>query len=110
MFRLISHKVFLVAFSLLVGGASCFSACTSKKIYPTSSERRSVASSSAVININTADVSQLEKLPLIGQGLAMKIVEHRDRHGPFREPQHLLMVDGISEKRFREIRHLITVE
>jgi competence ComEA-like helix-hairpin-helix protein len=67
-------------------------------------------SSSARININTASVNELETLPGIGKGLAERIVEHRKKYGPFRRPEHLIIVRGISDKRFRAIRDLITVE
>jgi competence protein ComEA len=104
------HKVYLVFFSLLVTGVIFFSACTSTRIESSFSEQKTrAAAGPASININTADVLELEKLPQIGRGLATKIVEHRNRYGPFRKPEHLLVIDGISEKRFREIRHLITI-
>src|SRR2546423_1270520 len=61
-------------------------------------------------NINTASVKELENLPGIGKGLAERIVEHREKYGPFRRPEHLIMVRGISDKRFRALRALITVE
>jgi competence ComEA-like helix-hairpin-helix protein len=64
----------------------------------------------ARININTASAQELEKLPRIGRGFAQRIVEHREKWGAFRRPEHLLMVRGISDKRFRALRDLITVE
>ena len=68
------------------------------------------AKSSLVVNINTASEKELEKLPGIGRGLAERIVEHREKYGPFRRPEHLIMVRGISDKRFRALRDSITVE
>jgi competence protein ComEA len=62
------------------------------------------------ININTASGAELEKLPGIGKGLAERIVEHRERFGPFRRTEHLIIVRGISDRRFRTLRDLITVE
>jgi competence ComEA-like helix-hairpin-helix protein len=62
------------------------------------------------ININTASAEELEKLPGIGRGYAQRIVEHRERYGPFRRPEHLIMVRGLSDKRFRALRGWITVE
>jgi competence ComEA-like helix-hairpin-helix protein len=62
------------------------------------------------ININTASTGELEKLPGIGRALAARIVEHREKYGPFRRPEHLLMVRGISDKRFRGLRELITTQ
>lgn len=62
------------------------------------------------ININTASAKELETLPGIGQGLAERIIEHREKFGPFRRPEHLIIVRGISGKRFRTLRELIVVE
>jgi len=62
------------------------------------------------ININTASEKELEKLPGIGRGLAERIVEHRAKYGRFRRREHLIMVRGISDKRFRALRDSITVE
>jgi len=62
------------------------------------------------ININTAPANELETLPGIGKGLAERIIEHREKHGPFRRPEHLIIVRGISDKRFRALRDLITVD
>jgi competence ComEA-like helix-hairpin-helix protein len=62
------------------------------------------------ININTASPQELEALPGIGKALAERIIEHREKYGPFRRPEHLLIVRGISDKRFQNLRDLITVE
>ena len=64
----------------------------------------------ARININTASAVDLEKLPGIGKALAERIVEHREEFGHFRRPEHLIIVRGISERRFRALQDLITVE
>jgi competence protein ComEA len=65
---------------------------------------------SSRININIAPARELERLPGIGQGLAERIISHRERFGPFRRPEHLIIVRGISDKRFRALRDLITVQ
>ena len=62
------------------------------------------------ISLNRASREELEKLPGIGPALAERIVEHRTRYGPFRRVEHLLMVRGISDRRFREMRPHITAE
>lgn len=62
------------------------------------------------ININTASTKDLEGLPGIGKGLAERIIEHRQKYGPFAKPEHLIMVRGISEHRFLALRDQITVE
>jgi competence protein ComEA len=62
------------------------------------------------IDINTASAAELEKLPGIGKGLAERIIEHRETFGPFRRTEHLIIVRGISDRRYRALRDLITVE
>ncbi|MGH9928424.1 MAG: ComEA family DNA-binding protein [Pyrinomonadaceae bacterium] len=64
----------------------------------------------SLININTASRQELEKLPGVGQGIAERIVAHREQYGPFRRAEHLMMVRGISDRKFRELRAMIAVE
>lgn len=62
------------------------------------------------VSINFAPREELERLPGVGPALAARIVEHRERHGPFRRLEHLLLVRGISERRLRELRPFITIQ
>ncbi len=62
------------------------------------------------ININTASLKELEELPGIGPALAARIVAHREQYGRFRRAEHLLMVSGIGDRRFRKMRAFISVE
>lgn len=62
------------------------------------------------VNINSATEEELKTLPGIGDELSARIVIYRKRSGPFRKPEHLLLVDGISEGRLKEILPFITVE
>jgi competence ComEA-like helix-hairpin-helix protein len=66
--------------------------------------------SASAININTANAAELEKLPRVGKETARKIIEHREKYGAFRRPEHLILVRGMSDKKFREIRNLVKVE
>lgn len=63
-----------------------------------------------MININTASAAELEKLPHIGAKTAQAIVEYREKFGGFRKPEHLLLIQGISDEKFREVKSLIKVE
>ena len=60
------------------------------------------------ININKASVAELEALPYIGRTTAEAIVAYREANGPFRRPEHIMLIRGVSEKRFLEIQRLIT--
>ena len=64
----------------------------------------------ARVSINRSSREELEGLPGIGPALAARIVEHRERYGRFRRPEHLMMVRGISERRFRHLRPFVTAE
>ncbi len=81
--------------------------CSSRVVYEP--QARSTASPSA-ININTATADELEKLPHIGRKTAEAIVDHRERHGAFRRVEHLMLIRGVSEARFAEIRPLMRTE
>ena len=61
------------------------------------------------ININTAGVEELTKLPGVGPATAKAIVHQRERHGPYRRVEELLIVRGISRARLRAIRPYIRV-
>jgi competence protein ComEA len=51
------------------------------------------------INVNTADASALAKaLNGVGPAKAKAIVAYRDKNGPFKSPDQLAMVEGISQK------------
>jgi competence ComEA-like helix-hairpin-helix protein len=63
-----------------------------------------------LVFINEASREELESLPGIGPALAARIVEHRERFGRFRRAEHLLLVRGISERRFLQLRPYVTAE
>ena len=68
---------------------------------------RSVTMEDARINVNSASEEDLEALPGIGPALSAAIVAYREAEGPFREPEDLLQVSGIGEKKLQGIRDLI---
>jgi competence ComEA-like helix-hairpin-helix protein len=70
----------------------------------------SLQKANQLVNINTASANELETLPGIGKGLAERIIDHRQRFGPFRRTEHLIIVRGISDRRFRALRDLVTVK
>lgn len=48
-----------------------------------------------VINLNTADIYDLQRLPGIGEKRAQDIITYRAEHGPFRAADELTKVSGI---------------
>ena len=61
------------------------------------------------INLNTASGTELMRLPYVGQTVARRILEHRSKHGPFKRLQDVIVIKGLSAKRYREIAHLIRI-
>src|SRR5215813_14118362 len=100
----------LLVFVLIFSFAACAKRSRSVRNDITSLSKIQNNSPIGRININTASARELEGLPGIGKGLAERIIEYRQKYGPFRRPEHLIMVRGISEHRFLAMRDQITVE
>jgi len=62
------------------------------------------------LDLNTSTVQQLKTLPGIGPKLAQRIIEFRDKNGPFRIIEELQEVKGIGERRLEQLRPLITAK
>ena len=61
------------------------------------------------VNINTAPVDELERLPGIGPVLAAEIVAYRLEHGQFANIEAIQAVPGIGPGIFEQIQPFITV-
>jgi competence protein ComEA len=62
------------------------------------------------ISINRADAWLLDALPGIGPTSAQKIIDYREANGPFISVYELLLVSGIGQSTFDDMKDLITVE
>ncbi|GAA2860830.1 hypothetical protein GCM10010472_17690 [Pseudonocardia halophobica] len=61
------------------------------------------------IDLNHATVEQLDALPGVGPVTAQRIVDWRTRNGRFARVDQLREVEGIGERRFAQLRELVTV-
>ena len=67
------------------------------------------AATAGVVNINTASAAELEALPGVGAKTAARIVEYRQKNGPFKKIEELMNVRGVGEKNFLKLKPQITV-
>lgn len=61
------------------------------------------------ININKATIKELIKLKKVGAKVAEKIVEYREKNGPFAKPEDIMKVSGIGQKIFDLNKDMISV-
>ncbi len=68
------------------------------------------AAPSSVVNINTADATQLAFLPRVGAAAAKRIIEYRTQHGEFTKSTDLMQVKGFGDKTYERLSSLIVVK
>lgn len=68
-----------------------------------------VATTTELININTASNAELDSLPGIGPTTAQKIIDYRTQNGPFVSTEDIINVPGIGPGTYERIKDLITV-
>lgn len=102
------HRLIMNTFFVLF--CIVFSNCAGKSDLQNFSAQKQSQISESAVNINTANAYELEKLPRIGSETAQKIIEHREKYGAFRRTEELILVRGMSDKKFREIKNLVKVE
>jgi len=62
------------------------------------------------ININTASKDQLCELTGVGPAIADRIIEYREKNGPFKSIEEITQVKGIGEGIFLKIKEGIVVK
>lgn len=67
------------------------------------------ATVTGLVDINTADQSQLDTLPGVGPSLAQRIIQYREINGPFKAIEDLKNVSGIGDKNFEKLKDRIAV-
>lgn len=66
-------------------------------------------SSLTFININSADSTDLQKIPGVGPATAAKIIAYREQNGYFRRKEDIKNVSGIGDKTYEKMKDIITV-
>lgn len=111
------HYVFVFLLALLLGTVlkgmerDSFEIIKNSTAYAPKNEMVYLGESSIEkININTANVYELNELNGIGDSLAKRIVDYRTKNGDFEVIEDIMKVSGIGEKTFEEIKNSICVE
>jgi competence protein ComEA len=61
------------------------------------------------VDVNTADLRSLQRLPGIGPAMAQRIVDYRRQTGKFRTPRELSNVRGIGPKKLKLLLEHVSV-
>lgn len=67
------------------------------------------AAAGARVDLNTANLADLDALPGVGPVTAQRILDWRQQHGRFTAVDQLREIEGIGESRFARLRDLVTV-
>lgn len=82
---------------------------TTQEVQERKEQIRQQAEEAGLVNINTADVTQLMQLNGIGQSRAEAIVAYREQCGRFTQIEDIQMVTGIKAGLYEKIKDKITV-
>lgn len=87
----------VVSFVMVLGGSAY------------AQEKQAGDANAVKVNINTAGKEQLMDLPRIGEKIAERIIEYREKNGKFKRPEDIMKVKGIGEKTFQKFEKRIVI-
>ena len=106
MIRTLSSLVAAAVFAIVVFAQPASAAPAQDKAAPRSAAK---PSATALVNLNTATATDLEVLPGIGAKTAARIIEYRQKNGPFKKIEELMNVRGVGEKNFLKLKPQLSV-
>ncbi len=68
-----------------------------------------VPDSTNKINLNSAGLTELMKLPRVGEVTARRIIEWREENGGFKRVEDIMEVKGIGPKTYEQFIHMIEI-
>ena len=98
----------MIRLAIIILVISALAGCSPSVVFE--GERVVAVSSAGAVNINTATADELERLNGVGRATAENVIAYRTENGAFRRVEHLMLVRGISERRFAELRPFVTAE
>jgi len=104
------QRIVSIALTVVLGltAATGLAQAADKPARPAHSARAAKAAPTAKVNINTASVQQLATLPGVGEKVAARIVEYRQKSGGFKSAAELVNVRGIGEKNLHKLEPYLT--
>ena len=90
-------------------GVAVSAAAASAQNKATTPKAAATATATAPVNLNTATAEQLATIPGVGQKMAERIIDYRQKNGGFKKVEDLMNVSGVGEKSFLKMKPLITV-
>jgi competence protein ComEA len=103
----------MVVVAVLVGGAfytARLSEGVPRVVYTASLEEVEDQSQDPLrVDINTADVEELDELPEVGPSTAQSIIEYREANGGFQSVEELEEIPGIGPETLEKIGPFATV-
>ncbi len=70
--------------------------------------KKGAATTQVAVDVNAATEQELTAVPGIGKSIARRIVEFREKNGPYQRVDDLLKVQGIGEKSLQKLRPYVT--
>lgn len=89
--------------------ASTSAGITGRNVFTAPAGASGAVAANGLVNINTANQSELDTLPGIGPALAQRIIQYREANGNFQSIEDLKNVSGIGDKNFENMKDKITV-
>ena len=62
------------------------------------------------VNVNRAGAERLMELPRIGPRMAQRIIEYREKHGPFKSKEDIMKIKGIGPKTYEKLKDIISLD
>jgi len=88
---------------ILIDGEQIYFGTDKKQVTKSSTTNEKTSQNSDCINLNSASLSDLDKLPGVGSVLAQRIITWREENGSFQTVQQLSQVDGIGKSKLADI-------
>ena len=68
-----------------------------------------LAGEGKTVNVNTATAAEFQLLPRIGPSVAARLIEQREKNGPFKSLDDLMLVRGIGEATYEQLKPYVAL-